>query len=902
MALFGKKSEPQFDLAKLPEELKALIAKAADERTKFAQQVGKAKTVTDKLASLEEPLGMLQTKADAAMSRLIAVEERATVIESMAHQLDDISRSLSSTSTQQQETHAAYTNISKDIADLNAIAGGLKTSVNTALMIRQELEAAASPQGPVADIRARLDKLREEFLNYSHDVQSARDQHENLKRASEEAMARTGQARDVGQRVTAALDEAATRVAKMEVQLAELSKLQQLAPRAEQDVQALNALADHVAAKTRILEKQREVVERAAAMAARVDDQVWDLDSRVKKLDQDRKKIKDTQEALTDLQDLLRRIETRTQEVRAFQQAGEKESALQLSKFAGIRDDMKQSLAQFDMEKRGLDAVNQRIVDMRGALTDFERRFGDLQSTNQAIAQGQARADDLGAKLTTLAADVMRVSEQAERARAAEITLERAEGNAQRITKQLDSLQAAYPDLQALARDVGELKSVRESVLDAIERVRGARTELERGLQTQSEARAMVAGMEGSVNALRQKVALVDERAPAVERVAQFAEAAVAAQRELEARREFVDQLERRVAQLGSLSTELETRAHTLEERRAAFADLESRTESLRGRLDDADRRFGGVAARAGETEKIEARIASIASMAQTAEERMNQMSRAVDDSTAREAKITEQSSRMDRLGRELEQREKTLQQASENLEKAAQLRQSAMEAAQVLEDQGRKLAGSIAGAEAQADRVSGLADQLEARAGGLRLAEKRLTSFEEKLVQLERSEQALAKSMEGLEARSKSVDAVRGELTRIFELVEHTMEDVRAISAARQDVHSARTALDDVLQRAAAVDQRAAGIDKRSREIDLAEQRIARLDALLTDVRASLEALQSQKVTVDHVLEKASQLTFVAKEAEALITTLREERDLTSKVHEGLKQMRAEERESKAG
>ena len=46
-----------------------------------------------------------------------------------------------------------------------------------------------------------------------------------------------------------------SRVAKIEVQLADLVKLQQVAPRVEQEVQALNALADHVAAKTRILEK-----------------------------------------------------------------------------------------------------------------------------------------------------------------------------------------------------------------------------------------------------------------------------------------------------------------------------------------------------------------------------------------------------------------------------------------------------------------------------------------------------------------------------------------------------------------------------------------------------------------------------------------------------------------------
>ncbi|MSR06575.1 MAG: hypothetical protein EXR93_05860 [Gemmatimonadetes bacterium] len=424
------------------------------------------------------------------------------MLEALSQQLDRFTQKFAAAEEQQQSTQSAYARISGDIADLHAIACGLKASVDAALKVRGELEAATSPSGPVSDIKARIEKLREDFLSYSHDVQVAREQQDAIKRVQDEAMQRAAQARDVAQRVTTQLEDAGGKVARLEVAVADLAKLQQIAPRAAEDVQALNALADHVAAKTRILEKQRE---------------------------------------------------------RAIQQAGE-------------------------------------------------------------------------------------------------------------------------------------------------------------------------------------------------------------------------------------------------------------------------------------------------------------------------------------------------------TLERAAQLRQGAMEAASALEEQGRKLSGSIAGAEAQADKVSQLTDQLEARASGLRLAEKRLTVFEEKLASLERSEQALERSMEGLESRTKSVDAVRSDLTRIFELVEHTMEDVRAISAARQDVHSARTALDEVLQRAAAVDERAAGIDRRSREIDLAEQRIARLDALLVDVRASLEALQSQKVGVDHVLEKASQLTFVVKEAEALITTLREERDMTSKVHDGLMQLRAEEREAKAG
>ena len=53
---------------------------------------------------------------------------------------------------------------------------------------------------------------------------------------------------------------------------------------------------------------------------------------------------------------------------------------------------------------------------------------------------------------------------------------------------------------------------------------------------------------------------------------------------------------------------------------------------------------------------------------------------------------------------------------------------------------------------------------------------------------------------------------------------------------------------------------------------------------------------------TTTYLYDKASQLTFLAKEAEALIVTLREERDITSRVREGLKELRDEERESKAG
>jgi hypothetical protein len=83
--------------------------------------------------------------------------------------------------------------------------------------------------------------------------------------------------------------------------------------------------------------------------------------------------------------------------------------------------------------------------------------------------------------------------------------------------------------------------------------------------------------------------------------------------------------------------------------------------------------------------------------------------------------------------------------------------------------------------------------------------------------------------------------------------------------------------------------------VDRKKTEIGDAEERMARLDALLSDIQGSLETVRSQKAVVDAVLERAGQLSFQAKEAEALIDALRQERDVAVRVLEAVRDVRAE-------
>src|SRR5439155_15940389 len=76
-----------------------------------------------------------------------------------------------------------------------------------------------------------------------------------------------------------------------------------------------------------------------------------------------------------------------------------------------------------------------------------------------------------------------------------------------------------------------------------------------------------------------------------------------------------------------------------------------------------------------------------------------------------------------------------------------------------------------------------------------------------------------------------------------------------------------------------------AGGLDERKRQMARAEERLARADALLVDIRSSLEALQGDKALVDQAVEKAGSLQFLIKQAEAMIEGLREEREMTARV-----------------
>src|SRR5262245_35912457 len=70
--------------------------------------------------------------------------------------------------------------------------------------------------------------------------------------------------------------------------------------------------------------------------------------------------------------------------------------------------------------------------------------------------------------------------------------------------------------------------------------------------------------------------------------------------------------------------------------------------------------------------------------------------------------------------------------------------------------------------------------------------------------------------------------------------------------------------------------------LDHRKRQVEQAEERLARAEATLADVQAALERLHGQKAIVDQAVTQASTLEFHTKQAETMITALRQEREIS--------------------
>ncbi len=875
-------TELQLDLAKSIERISRTAGNLEGQVVKLrspVEAVAEAKKAVRELTGPKGAVATLRAEIDRLEERLSNTETRAKKLSELEAVVDSVAQRSGEFSEAEGKITASLEDGAQRVRELDDKVGEIRELLGSVAIARQEMNELAGATGTVSKLRSQTVELRQQFLEYSQDTAQVREDQSGLRQSQEEVISRYDSTRAQVEKLTESVDGAATRIATVEDTMRDLSQADELSIRTERHLNALKALSDHVTRKMAALELQGEMVDRTEMQARNVANLQIELQAKLQQASVQVKEIKKVHGNIDSLRALNSEVADRTAGVRADQARIQKENEALRTLVSRLHEEARRSVTRFQHESRGLETVSQRIIDLRAGLTDFESRFHTLDGSVHRINETADRADHLSVQLTTLTSGITQLSEQAEHVEGMRGGIERAESSAIEIAQRLERLEALQEDVSEAVRDLNTLRRSREEVRDSLEQVRGSRAEIERLQLGQTETNAWLSTVQDSIRDVRAKVSTLDELAAGVDYMRRNADRVLSAANNLEARGGTMEAMDGRVTELIQLGTQ-----------------LEERTRNLLGNLTDADHRFQAVVSRAGEADDLRRIISTVAGEVRQVERKIVQIDESVDSVGGRAEAIEGLSKRVDRIGAEIDMRQQALAAATENLSGVTVLRRESAEAAQALEIQVRTLTADLRAAEAQVPKVVEHAERLEARAGSLRFVDKRLTQFEEKLAHLDSVEQELGRSLQSLTERQETIDAVRSDLKELFETAEQALESVRATAAARDEVREAHETLNVVREKADEMTRVLTDIDKRQSQIEEAEKRLARAEALLMDIRGGIDTLRGQKVVVDHVIETTGKLNYQAKEAEGLIATLRQEREITQRIQEALKEMRDEE------
>ena len=154
-----------------------------------------------------------------------------------------------------------------------------------------------------------------------------------------------------------------------------MEDLEQLAAGAgdtKRQLGTLRALTDYVSQKIAALEQQKESVDRATRQAQGLGDLMRKLDVQVQKQQESAGQVNEFYHKIEELQSLHTNVLARSEEITAQQESVERHDKTARDTMASLQADLQKAVQRFEVEKRGLDGVSQRVVDLRGSLSEIE--------------------------------------------------------------------------------------------------------------------------------------------------------------------------------------------------------------------------------------------------------------------------------------------------------------------------------------------------------------------------------------------------------------------------------------------------------------------------------------------------------------------------------------------------
>lgn len=849
--------------AKEQEQLEAMRAVLADiqrERERFETLVEGSKAGAERLKQLGEPLAKTESEMQTLESRMTQMQERFQAMVKLADLFNNLDERAEGLTKSTQWAESRLSTALEGSQKIESTMADLVSKVDLAADLKERLTGFLEVEKPFQLLRGEAESLHGQLEGAAERMARLRDQHDRLLDAHKSATTKLEAMDRRRDELGRSLQDKERRVESVEASVKNMDGVHQVISQVKREVITLKSLGDSVVQKTAALEAHREALDRALAQAEQLDRAMRTIDAGVRQQKDNEKALASFTEQVAALRALHEAVIDRSNEVTQLQRQAHEQTVATRQDLASMSDEMKNTVERFDFEARGLESVSQRVADLRGDLSTCETRFKGLQEASLTMGELKHQVESVSAQLLSMSQEVAQVDREVSKLHAIRRDLDATSNTARAVSEQVARIEASRAAVDAGLRDLTQLAGAHASVRDALEQMQLVQEETTRVRQGQSETRTWLGDVAAQVSDLRQRFTDLKGFEPALEAVRNQAQRIQDVTTSIELRKEFVDNLQRRMSEIGSLT-----------------ARIDDRGQQLAERMDAAEQRFASLGHEAATAEQVAGTIAGVNAKVEQAALQADDVQKTVRSLVERCESVEAIAAETKALRKEIEQRQRALAEAAKELKQTSALRQEAADAASQLDELASRLTSSLGTADQRVNEVDELTSRLEDRTQNLRAVEKRLDEFESRMSKWDVTEQEIARSLEQIASRQGTIDSLQGDLDRMFAMAEKTSIHVREITSAHSELEQSRATLKDVLAQLKQLRDGKNTLEERKRQITQAEERLSRADALLVEVRSSLEILEGQKVLVEQAVEKAGSLQSLLRQADAAVEDLRE-------------------------
>ncbi len=876
------------------DDLRSVIEQAREERAGLAAMLEQVNGAAPALARTSRTLDDLRIKADEVTRRCEKVGKVLGTYEQCTDSFEQLEARMTSLLEQLADARRTADAWAAPDGDLRQMRQAADDMSARSREVRATLDELQREGDTLEVLRDRMRQATAEMGQWVGGAVSLKDELQELRRAEGELRQEmqairkgAGDARDDSEAARSA-------VADVQSKLESLGQLKELSRSTEQRLSALNALAEHVAHKSKALEAQKVAVERAVVEAARLNEMVWNMDTQIAKLAAGGEQMQRTEQTVARMEQLASETAEQLGAATAARDDFLRESQRLAGETRSMADAMKASLDRLQVDKKEVDAFEERLKALAKAVGETESRVQGVLARDVDLAGMQHQVDGLGRSFAALAADAEELARKQIQFDALSSQLAQIDALGKRTAVQYDTLLKCQADLDNVRVEITEFHRAHAEAAQLRDKLAVDRAALDAFGERTTEMLGRTPELQALLDEVLGKMALVERGRESTDRLGQLTTDLDAQIGRVGARLQFIEKVESRVDSLHEVASDVEKKLAAQLARRAEMESVQSLCDTLAAQVTETQQKLDGVAALQGRVLPLASHVAELQQTIERAQQMVESVridEALVHEHQARLAGFVEQGKA---LAAETTERLNQVRSVSADLARASSLKEELLAEVARMQATQRDAAAQSDAADERIGRAENLTRQIEQRVAQLLHSGESIAAFEGRLGELDRSAAAVERKIQSLADHDTMVQAVKAEVDNIRQISGRSRADLQYVTEHRGEVVELRAKVEDLVGRLVETDGKIVQIEARRKVVEEVQSRAENITHMLDDIHVNLEMLSGQRAVIDEVGEKLARLDFTVQEAQNTLRALQREREVAERIEQGIKALRA--------